>query len=90
MKGSILLNEIGFPITDVVLEGGQVRIIADVPAAKEARVLDLTGDARIHGRDGSCLGMGRCEAGRLSVLQGETIRVTFVLHVVQINYGEHA
>lgn len=87
MKGSILLNEIRFPVTDVRLEEGQVLIVADVPAAESAQVLDLSGDARIHGGDGSCIGMGRSDVGRISLASGETLRVTFRLRVTDLSYG---
>lgn len=56
MIGSLVVNEIVLPIVEIALHDGKIELVAELHVTGE-QTIDLRGQARVHGRDGSVLGI---------------------------------
>jgi hypothetical protein len=79
--GTIVIDEMVFPITDILLERGKIFVRAEVkgpvPERKEG-VYEL----RLHGQDGSFITMMRSRMQWSEVWPGDTLTIDFAMDTI--------
>ena len=84
-KGSMVTGGVVFPITEIVLTEGKIRVIG---VARGPATVTVEGEIRIHGSDGSSIGRavayGSCVGQRVQLGEFDTLQLTYDLKILDM------